>query len=54
MGFYSDGAISIPEVYELPVHLRYFYTKCLKNAREKEKEEMNKADKFDGKPFKKT
>ncbi len=53
LAFYSEGAISIPEVYELPVYLRYFYLKCLKNAIEEEKKQYEDSKKFDSKPFKK-
>lgn len=34
---YYSGCISLIEAYELPVHLRYFYTKCLVKAKEEER-----------------
>jgi hypothetical protein len=49
LAYYSEGAITIPQVYELPVHLRYFYMKCLNNAKESEKDQMESQEKFDGK-----
>lgn len=49
LAYYSEGAITIPQVYELPVHLRYFYMKCLMRIKEEEKETSETQEKFDGK-----
>jgi hypothetical protein len=44
---------TIPQVYELPIYLRYFYLKCLQNARKEEKDRLEDRDRFDGKVVKK-
>jgi hypothetical protein len=49
LAFFSEAAITIPQVYELPIYLRYFYLKCLQNVREKEKEQAEQKERFDGK-----
>jgi hypothetical protein len=53
LAYYSSGAASITEAYQLPVYLRHFYLKCLINAKKQEQEQTEKTEKFDNRPFKK-
>lgn len=42
MSYYSNGAFTFEEVYNMPVYLRTFYMKQLEEAKVKETEEMKK------------
>ena len=42
---YSKGAVSILELYEMPIHLRNFYIREFGELKKKESEEMEKATK---------
>jgi len=54
LAYFSEGSISISEAYELPIAIRRFYTKCLQDVKQKEKEQVESSEKFSNKPFKKS
>ena len=41
--YYSEGAFTFGDVYEMPVYLRKFYTDKLVEARKRENEQVKKA-----------
>jgi hypothetical protein len=46
LAYFSEGAISIADAYDLPIHLRNFYLKCLEEAKKREKEQLEKQNDF--------
>jgi|TARA_R100000005_G_C4943345_1_gene166923 hypothetical protein len=45
MAYYSEGAFSFGDLYEMPIQLRRFYMDKLVEAKEEEKKRMDKATK---------
>ena len=50
LSYHSQGAFTQDIAYKLPVYLRIFYLKKLIDAKEKEKEAMEKGSKSSSKP----
>lgn len=45
VAYYSNGAINVEQLYNMPVYLRNFYTKQLEQIKEKESEAISNAQK---------
>ena len=52
LSYYSNGAFTFQDVYNMPVYLRRFYTKQLEEAKLKESEAM-KPKPISNRPYKK-
>ena len=44
ISYHSNGSIPLFDAYELPISLRYFYLKCLIEAKKKENAANNPSD----------
>lgn len=46
LAYFSEGAISVTEAYELPIYLRIYYLKCLEELKDRERKQIENQGKY--------